>query len=100
MSRSHYSAGVRVLSMNMGLSARESCRGSWSHPASHGWVEGGHGLVVLFTEFSAQVDVEVYLCYCTGDECNKEDITAGVCAVGSAVVILLSMIMLLCGVAL
>ena len=22
--------------------------------------------------------MEVYLCYCTGDECNKEDITAGV----------------------
>ena len=50
--------------------------------------------------FLIQVDVEVYLCYCTGDECNKEDITAGVGTVGSTVVILLSMIMLLCGVAL
>ena len=29
-----------------------------------------------------QVDVEVYLCYCTGDECNKKDITAGVARVG------------------
>ena len=26
--------------------------------------------------YAVQVDVEVYLCYCTGDECNKEDIMA------------------------
>jgi len=32
---------------------------------------------VKFTPGKPRVDVEVYLCYCTGDECNKEDITAG-----------------------
>merc|ERR1719318_1116105 len=32
---------------------------------------------VQVTPGKPRVDVEVYLCYCTGDECNKEDITAG-----------------------
>ena len=27
--------------------------------------------------YAVQVDVEVYLCYCAGNECNKEDIIAG-----------------------
>merc|ERR1740128_1116794 len=37
---------------------------------------------VLVTPGKPRVDVEVYLCYCTGDECNKEDITAGGARVG------------------
>jgi hypothetical protein len=28
----------------------------------------------MLNNYSVEVDVEVYLCYCTGDECNKEDI--------------------------
>ena len=36
-----------------------------------------------------QVDVEVYLCYCTGEECNKEDITAGGDRIGRAILALL-----------
>ena len=36
---------------------------------------------------AVQVDVEVYLCYCTGDECNKEDIIAGGGRLGGGLVI-------------
>ena len=61
--------------MNMVLSARGSYRGCRSHRASQGSVEF-EKLIKL--NLTVQVDVEVYLCYCTGDECNKEDITAGV----------------------
>ena len=31
----------------------------------------------MLNNYAVQVDVEVYLCYCTGDECNMEDIIAG-----------------------
>ena len=40
----------------------------------------------MWNNYSVQVDVEVYLCYCTGDECNKEDIIAGGGRVGGGFV--------------
>ena len=39
-----------------------------------------------------QVEVEVYLCYCTGDECNKTDID-GAGSQGASVALLASLIL-------
>ena len=46
----------------------------------------------LCLQFLAQVEVEVYLCYCTGDECNKTDID-GAGSQGASVALLATLLL-------